>query len=142
MSGHKRIRKMKINLLMLLLLSFTSCDKRVDEVVKIKLEYVSFDTETIYAVTCKDFEKAFGSDIKKKIITNKTLLRQFSNYLLHLQQDKDNYKPDVRAQITIIKRSGQVKTLCMSALGAELDGKSIIIDKRFIDFVEKIEADD
>jgi hypothetical protein len=117
----------------------SSCTLSQNIIKKVQLKYVSFEMETDIHVTCNDFESSFKDQIKIIDITDKYLLGRLTHYLKEAQIDKKVYRPDVRTKIYIYNIDGSVDVLCVGKFALELNGKSLIANKDFVNFIKKLE---
>lgn len=121
-----------IYLIIMLCISLSSPQVKIR---KIEIHKVSFNISTMISVTCDRFDNSFDG-IKKFTIADKHSISKFAKYLKKMEHDPENYKPDVRAKVSIYYEDGKIETLCMSRLGILYNGQSYLMNKDFRDFIE------
>jgi hypothetical protein len=130
---------MKLSLYIVILF-FSLCNTRSNQINKILIKYVDYDLETVYKINCDDFEKQFGSSIHSHVVTNSSDLNKFCEFERKLKLNSKKYDPDVRAKIIIYKDDGTKDTLCLDGgNSAELNGTPMLINDDFVAFIKKIE---
>jgi hypothetical protein len=103
---------------------------------KIEIKHVDFELTSIISIDCSNFENYFEQDLNTIVIESEKDLKLFSSYVDELIEDKDQYKPDVRAKIFIYRTVNKVDTLCLSHLGLVLNGVPMKMHPKIFDFVE------
>jgi len=131
---------MKNRLLLLLFLTAFSCRAQESKITKVNISYVDFEIETFYTIKCNDFETRFGKEMKRKTLYDGVLLERLNYFLNKMKPDNEGYIPDVRAKLEIYYNDRKVRVLCMSELGAQLDGKSMLLDKGFVNLIKSMES--
>lgn len=122
-----------------LLLSCKGVNEANDEgIQKIIIEKVDFSLMTTFTIKCSSFDQAFADESKKVVITEKGQLDRYSSLISKLTPDPEEYMPDVRAKLLLFYEH-KVDTLCLSRLGATLNGKPMIVNDQLVELVKNAE---
>ena len=115
----------------------TSCqspqpDAKVNAVT---MHVISFQTETMFNITCDKFDTYYSDKWHATTVRNDTLVKQFVDMLDGLKTVDDAYQPNVRAKLLLIKTDGNVDTVCMDTEVTRYKGKSYKTTAEFANFV-------
>lgn len=129
------IINIKILLISILMLS---CSMKEKEVSWIRIKYVDFDILTFYAISCKDFEEYFKSEISSIKVYDKVKIKAFKKLYEKLEVEGNGYYPDVRMIIEIKYDDKTQDIICMSMHGIEVNNKPYKLTKEFFNFVNNL----
>lgn len=107
------------------------------EIKEITIHYVNQSIETIYSVSCDNFEQFFGKkNYKEKKITERDQLKKFSNYLNKYQKGLSK-NIDVRAKIYIYYSNKTKSVFCIDKFGnAMVNNHYVGINSKIIAFLQ------
>ncbi|RYY12560.1 MAG: hypothetical protein EOO04_33420 [Chitinophagaceae bacterium] len=128
------------NLLLLLtvaLLFGCQAKKEPADIKSVTVEAISFQTETMFEITCEKFDTYYSDKWRSKTITDKPTIDKFSNLLSGLKRTNDNYTPNVRIKLLLASSKGVVDTVCMDDKITRYKGGSYETTVEFANFVQE-----
>lgn len=122
------------------LISNTYIKHSEDEITELKIVYVNSGIETIYDISCDNFNYAFKDmGYMEKKITDKKQLEKFSSSLNNFQRDSHVSSIDTRAKIYITYADGKKSVLCVDQFGYSVMKNNYVgMNKKIILFIKEI----
>jgi hypothetical protein len=117
-----------------LMFMIDSCNSQ--EMIKIKMRYVSLDILTPIEIDCNSFDTLFNNQISTIEIINKEDIDAIQREVKNLKIDTTNYLPDVRVKLEVIYPDS-IKVYCLSNFGLSVDGKGYILSDTLLNVLRQ-----
>lgn len=94
---------------------FSTCQNSKPEntIKAVRIEAISFQTETMFKISCEKFDTYYADKWRSKTINDKTVLDKLNNLLQGLRKTDNAYEPDVRVKLLVTNTSGTIDTVCL-----------------------------
>ncbi|MCD8740517.1 hypothetical protein LT679_07875 [Mucilaginibacter roseus] len=78
-----------------------------------KVEAISYQTETMFKISCEKFDTYYADKWRSKTISDKASLDKLNDLLESLQKTDNAYEPDVRVKLLLTNTDGSIDTVCL-----------------------------
>ncbi|MCC8409622.1 hypothetical protein LJ707_11840 [Mucilaginibacter sp. UR6-1] len=95
------------------LLSACQNSKPENNFKTVTVEAISFQTETMFKISCEKFDTYYADKWRSKTITDKASLDKLNGLLQSLRKTDNAYEPDVRVKLLLTNTSGTADTVCL-----------------------------
>lgn len=110
-----------------------------DNISKITINYVDFDTQTTFRIDCKHFYTYFSNSFKTQEISDCRAINKFIEFLNKSNNDNlDLFPIDVRFRIKIYYLDETIKVICGSESVIEIDGRIQVISECFLNYLFRL----
>ena len=117
-----------------LLLPYKSSLAQKKDPIRVKIEWVSFVTESIIRVECGQFRNSFGSHDEVKIFNDKAHLLKFGELLRSSIDSKTELSFDTRGEVTFYYEHSQVR-YCFDPKGQIIQDGQMVQNKELIKYI-------
>ncbi|WP_345332036.1 hypothetical protein [Mucilaginibacter defluvii] len=94
---------------------FSTCQnsKPANTIKAATVEAISFQTETMFQISCEKFDTYYADKWRSKTINDKARLDTLNNLLESLRKTDNAYEPDVRVKLLLTNTDGGIDTVCL-----------------------------
>ena len=110
--------------LAIVLLAACQSKKQTDEVKSVTIEAISYQTQTMFTITCDRFDDYYKDKWKLRTVTDKAEIDKLNGLLYSLKRIENGYEPNVRVKLLLNNTSGTVDTICLDDKVTRIKGIS------------------
>ncbi|MEO6149238.1 MAG: lipoprotein [Mucilaginibacter sp.] len=111
-------------LLAIVVLSACQSKKQTDEVKSVTIEAISYQTQTMFTITCDRFDTYYKDKWKARTVTDKAEIDKLTKFLASLKTIDGGYEPNVRVKLLLTNTAGTVDTVCLDDKVTRIKGVS------------------
>ncbi|MBE9585343.1 hypothetical protein IM792_12855 [Mucilaginibacter sp. JRF] len=119
------------------LLSACQSSKLENSYKSATVEAISFQTETMFKISCEKFDTYYADKWRSKTITDKASFDTLNTLLLALKKTDNAYEPDVRVKLLLTNTGGSIDTVCLDDKITHYKNASYETSVELANFVQK-----